>query len=311
MIDQADDLRRLLTAHAPLAEEKSAGVRSMVKDALRPAHNASISKARVLSITSGKGGVGKTNVAVNLAYALKQINKKSLIIDADLGLANVNILLGVTSQWTLQHVIHQEKSIAEVIVTSPDGLQILPAGSGIEEMTHLTVTQKLYLKSQLDLLDQKFDFILIDTAAGISSNVMSFNQMAQEVIVILSPDPTSLADAYATIKVLATSYGVTEFHVIVNNTQNASHGKSLFQKLEKICQRFLKIPIQHMGTLSADPHLVQASRNQQVVVKHFPKAKVSQEIQKIAESVSGIPYDPWSNKSINFLLNNVLKLGQE
>ena len=234
-----------------------------------------------------------------------------LIIDADLGLANVNILLGISSQWTLQHVIRQEKSIAEVIVTSPDGLQILPASSGIEEMTHLTVTQKLYLKSQFDLLDQEFDFILIDTAAGIGSNVMSFNQMAQEVIVILSPDPTSLADAYATIKVLATKYGVTEFHVIVNNTQNASHGRSLFQKLEKICQRFLKIPIQHLGTLSADPHLVQASRNQQVVVKHYPKAKISQEIQKIAESVSGIPYDPWSNKSINFLLNNVLNLGQE
>lgn len=385
MIDQADDLRKLLasfskTANAPLAEKKRGGgdvhsgsgfqpleSRCAEQDALCTAHNAPFSKARVLSITSGKGGVGKTNVAVNLAYALTQINKKAaplvamasdsqcckarpscpkgneekkrneeeegtykkgmasrishpafqicpltvLIIDADLGLANVNILLGVTSKWTLQHVIHQEKSIAEVIVTTPDGLRILPASSGIEEMTHLTVAQKLYLKSQFDLLDSEFDFILIDTAAGIGSNVMSFNQMAQEVIVILSPDPTSLADAYATIKVLSTKYGVLKFHVIVNNTQNASHGRSLYQKLEKICHRFLKIPIQHLGTLSADPHLVQASRNQQVVVKHFPKAKISLEIQKIAESVSGIPYDPWSNKSINFLLNNVLKLGQE
>ncbi|MEW5800602.1 MAG: MinD/ParA family protein [bacterium] len=298
MIDQADDLRKLMPIDVPLTDET-------------PSELTAIQRARVFSITSGKGGVGKTNIAVNLAYALKQFGKRVLIIDADLGLANVNILLGTASAWTLQHVVRQEKSIDEVVLTSPDGLQILPASSGVEEMTHLTVTQKLYLKSQFDLLDQQFDFILIDTAAGISSNVMSFNQMAQEVIVILSPDPTSLADAYAIIKVLATKYGVTEFHVLVNQTHNASHGKSLFQKLEKICQRFLKIPVRHLGTLSTDLNLIQASRNQQIVLKHYPKAKISQEIQKVAESIGGIPYDPWSNKSINFLLNNVLNLGQE
>ncbi|MEW6379304.1 MAG: MinD/ParA family protein [bacterium] len=297
MFDQADNLRKMVAVTAAIPDESAAPLL--------------IQKARIFSITSGKGGVGKTNIAVNLAFALRQFNKKVLIIDADLGLANVNILLGISSQWTLQHVIRQEKSIFEVIAESPDGVSILPAASGIEEMTHLSASQKLYLKSQLDLLDQHYDFILIDTAAGISSNVMAFNQMAQEVIVILSPDPTSLADAYATIKVLAIRYGVTGFHVITNHAYNALHGKDLFQKLEKICQRFLKVPIRHLGTLSADPRLVQASRNQQIVVKQYPRARISQEIRKVAESVGGIPYDPWSNKSINFFLSNVLNLGHE
>lgn len=295
MVDQASDLRRLITTASPVTEK--------VKDKDRP-----IKKARIFSITSGKGGVGKTSIAVNLAYALEQQNKKTLIIDADLGLANVNILLGITTKWTLQHVIQQEKTIPEVIVTSPEGLQILPAGSGIEEMTHLTVNQKLYLKSQLDILDEKFDFLLIDTAAGISSNVMTFNQMAQEVIVILSPDPTSFTDAYATIKVLAVNYGVQEFKIITNIAKNASEGKELFQKLEKICRRFLEIPIHHLGSLSADPKLIQSSRSQKIVMKQYPKAVISKEIKSIAESICGIPYNPWSNKNINFLLNTILNL---
>lgn len=295
MIDQASDLRRLITTASPVTEK--------VKDKDRP-----IKKARIFSITSGKGGVGKTSIAVNLAYALEQQNKKTLIIDADLGLANVNILLGITTKWTLQHVIQQEKTIPEVIVTSPEGLQILPAGSGIEEMTHLTVNQKLYLKSQLDMLDEKFDFLLIDTAAGISSNVMTFNQMAQEVIVILSPDPTSFTDAYATIKVLAVNYGVQEFKIITNIAKNASEGKELFQKLEKICRRFLEVPIHHLGSLSADPKLIQSSRSQKIVAKQYPKAVISKEIKGIAESICGIPYNPWSNKNINFLLNTILNL---
>ena len=295
MIDQAADLRKLITSPSPLPKE--------VKDKARP-----VKKAKAFSITSGKGGVGKTSIAVNLAYALKQYNKKTLIIDADLGLANVNILLGIPTKWTLQHVIQQEKTIFEVILSSPDGLQILPASSGIEEMTHLKVNQKLYLKSQLDLLDEKFDFLLIDTAAGISSNVMTFNQMAQEVIVILSPDPTSFTDAYATIKVLAAHYGVREFQIITNNVKNTAEGKELFQKLEKICRRFLKVPIRHLGSLSADPKLVQASKNQKIVVKEYPKAIISKEIKKIAECICGKPYDPWSNKNINFLLNTILNL---
>ena len=295
MVDQASDLRKLITTASPGTEK--------VKDKDRP-----IKKARIFSITSGKGGVGKTSIAVNLAYALEQQNKKTLIIDADLGLANVNILLGITTKWTLQHVIQQEKTIPEVIVTSPEGLQILPAGSGIEEMTHLTVNQKLYLKSQLDILDEKFDFLLIDTAAGISSNVMTFNQMAQEVIVILSPDPTSFTDAYATIKVLALNYGVQEFKIITNIAKNASEGKELFQKLEKICRRFLRVPIHHLGSLSADPKLIQSSRSQKIVMKQYPKAVISREIKGIAEAICGIPYNPWSNKNINFLLNTILNL---
>ncbi len=288
MLDQATDLRKLvLTSEATGKEDKT-------------------QKARVFSITSGKGGVGKTSIAINLAFALKQLNKNTLIIDADLGLANVDILLGLIPKWTLQNIVNQEVQILEAIIKSPDGLSILPSGSGIEELTHLDLQQKLYLKSQFDLLDRQFEFILIDTAAGISSNVMTFNQMAQEVIVVLSPDPTSLADAYATIKILSQRYAVEKFLIITNNVKNNRVGQELYKKLEKICWRFLKLPLQHLGCLWTDPKLSQASQNQQIVMKHYPKTTISKQLRGMAESLSRITYTSLTNKNINFLLNTIL-----
>ena len=296
MVDQADDLRKLV-AFSP--------VRAQGEEVREPR----LQKARVLSITSGKGGVGKTSIAINLAYALRQYHKKTLIIDADLGLANVNILLGLTAEWTLKDVIEQKKSISEIILTSPDQVHVLPAPSGVEEMTHLSIQQKLYLKSQFDLLDQRFDFILIDTAAGISANVMAFNQMAQTVIVVISPDPTSFADAYAVIKLLSVKYKVRNFRIITNNVRNTAEGRDIFQKLEKICQRFLSMPIHYLGSLSTDPKFVSSSRNQQIALKHYPKATISKEMQRIAELICGMPYNAWTNKNISYLLTSILNLG--
>ncbi|TFG90592.1 MAG: MinD/ParA family protein, partial [Syntrophobacterales bacterium] len=157
---------------------------------------------RVVSITSGKGGVGKTNIAANMAYILSKMGKKVLLVDADAGLANVDVVLGITSEYNLQHVLSGEKRLPDVIVEAPGGFKILPAASGIQSMAELSKGQKLTLLEELNDLNEDLDFVLIDTAAGIAGNVMYFNMVANEIIVVVTPDPTSLTDAYALIKVM-------------------------------------------------------------------------------------------------------------
>src|SRR3989337_4164928 len=164
----------------------------------KPAENA----VKVISVTSGKGGVGKTNVVVNLAYALTQIGKKVLILDADMGLGNIDVMLGLAPEYNLYHLINGEKSLSEVMTSGPGGMKILPAGSGIQELSELTANQKLNLLAALARIDNSIDVVLIDTAAGISGNVMYFNTAAQDIVVVASPQPTSITDAYALMKIL-------------------------------------------------------------------------------------------------------------
>jgi flagellar biosynthesis protein FlhG len=164
------------------------------------------SNTRIIAITSGKGGVGKTSIVANLGYAFGQLGKKVLILDADLGLGNLDILLGLAPKYNLSHVITGEKNITEITLEGPGNIKILPASSGIQELTLLTTKQRDHILAELDLLIEPVDILLIDTAAGISSNVMHFNAAAQEIIVVVAPEPTSITDAYALMKVLSLNY---------------------------------------------------------------------------------------------------------
>jgi len=200
MTDQAAGLRNLirLNNHMPRrVVEKN--------DGDDPSH------IRVISITSGKGGVGKTSITANLAEAFQRLNKRVLILDADLGLANMDIMLGLNPKYTISHVLKGEKTLDEVIITAPGGFKLLPAASGIQELTNLDNGQRLFLLNELDSLHEQFDLILIDTGAGISSNVMYFNYAAMERIVVVTNEPTSLTDAYALIKVLIKEYHQKRF----------------------------------------------------------------------------------------------------
>jgi flagellar biosynthesis protein FlhG len=174
------------------------------------------SNTRVISVTSGKGGVGKTNIVANLGYAFARLGKKVLILDADLGLGNLDVLLGLAPKFNLSHVIMGEKSVNDIIVEGPGKMLILPASSGIQELTQLTQSQKVQILSELDQLMGAVDILFIDTAAGISSNVMDFNVTAHEIIVVVSPEPTSITDAYALMKVLALKYAQKCCKVIIN-----------------------------------------------------------------------------------------------
>ena len=197
------------------------------------------SNARVIAITSGKGGVGKTSIVGNLGYALTKLGKKVLILDADLGLGNLDVLLGLAPKYNLSHVILGEKTIEDIIVEGPGKMRILPASSGIQELTHLNKDQKIQILTQLDLLIESVDILFIDTAAGISSNVMDFNATAQEVVVVVSPEPTSITDAYALMKVLSLKYSGKDCKLMVNMVSRPEEGREVFRQLQLVTDRFL------------------------------------------------------------------------
>ena len=244
------------------------------------------SKMRVIAITSGKGGVGKTNVVANLGYALSQMGKRILILDADFGLGNLDILLGVTPRYNLSHVISGEKSISEIVVAGPGDMQILPAASGIEEVTHLSSHQRNRLLYELQLFTDTIDVLFIDTAAGISSNVLSFNTAAQEIMVVVSPEPTSITDAYALMKVMSVKYGTRNFRLLVNLAADSNEAYEVYRQLQLVANRFLDIIIDYLGYILLDKNVPRCVRRQKVVCDVLPATVASQCFCAIARKLN-------------------------
>ncbi|NIA11266.1 MAG: AAA family ATPase [Nitrospiraceae bacterium] len=202
---------------------------------------------RVIAITSGKGGVGKTNIAANFAYIFSKMGEKVLLLDADTGLANIDVILGITPKYSLFHVLRGEKDLSEVIVQGPGGIKILPAASGIQEMAELSRGQKFTLLEELDTLNENLDFVVIDTAAGIAGNVLYFNMVAKEIIVVVSPEPTSLTDAYALIKLLYQGYAARHFMLLVNMVTGSNEAKRVYRRLSNATDHFLNLSIGYLG----------------------------------------------------------------
>jgi len=246
------------------------------------------SKARVIAITSGKGGVGKTSIVGNLGYALTKLGKEVLILDADMGLGNLDVLLGLAPRYNLSHVITGEKAIDEILVEGPGKMKILPASSGIQELTHLTKDQKIQILSQLDLLINRVDFLLIDTAAGISSNVMDFNATAQEVVVVVSPEPTSITDAYALMKVLSLKYLGKSCKLMVNMVSRPEEGREVFRQLQLVTDRFLDINIEYLGYVLFDGKVTKGVKNQKIVSELYPDTLASRCFTDISRKISSM-----------------------
>ena len=244
------------------------------------------SRARVIAITSGKGGVGKTSIVANLGYAFTRLGKKVLILDADLGLGNLDVLLGLAPRYNLSHVIMEEKTMADILVEGPGDMKILPASSGIQELTHLTRSQKISILTQLDDLIDSVDILLIDTAAGISSNVMDFNATAQEIVVVVSPEPTSITDAYALMKVLSLKYSEKVCKLLVNRTIRPDEGREVFRQLNLVTDRFLDINIDYLGCISNDEKVTRGVKNQKIVTELFPDTEASRCFRELARKIS-------------------------
>lgn len=264
---------------------------------------------KVICITSGKGGVGKTNIVANLAFALCRQGKRVMILDADLGLANIDILLGLAPKYTIRHVFSGEKTIAEILVDGPGGMRIMPASSGVQELAELSESQKLFLLNELDGLRSSIDIMFIDTGAGISSNVVYFNLAAQERVIVATPEPTSIADAYALIKVLFTRHDTKRFSVLVNQAHTPSEAQQVFKKLAMVADRFLgSLSLDYWGSIPYDANVPRAVRQQRAVVELYPEASSSKQFRDLAGKICGRMYDERPDGNIKFFWKNLLQM---
>ncbi len=240
----------------------------------------------VLSLTSGKGGVGKTNISINLAYCLHKLGKKTLLMDADLGLANVDVLLGLAPRFNLFHLFHDQTPLQEIILPSEYGFDILPAASGVPEMLQLSTGQKLELLEVMDQLEEKLDFMIVDTGAGINENSIYFNLAVQQRILVVTPEPTSLTDAYALIKILKIQHGVERFRVIVNMARSREEGKEIFKKLYNACDHFLSgISLDLLSIIPMDQSVGKGVASQQPFCHNNSDSLASQAVMQAAENM--------------------------
>jgi len=241
---------------------------------------------RTISITSGKGGVGKTSIVCNLAAALSRKGARVLILDGDLGMANVDIFFGQRAQLNLSHVLNHQCLLEEVLLPVAPGIDLVPGGSGIYGLNRLEALQKHLLLDQVSQLNRSYDYLLIDTAPGIDDHVLYLNSAAQEIVVVVTPDPASLTDAYALIKVLNQRHKENRFSIITNLVKDEVESRHIFHKLSDVAQRFLCVSLDYRGGVPSDLNLRQATRSQQLVVQSQPNSPSALALGQIAENLS-------------------------
>jgi flagellar biosynthesis protein FlhG len=289
----------------------TAELREVSSNAIEIPEKKGINHCKVIAVTSGKGGVGKTNVVVNLALALVELGKRVLILDADLALANIDVLLGLVPQYNLQHVLSGEKRLSEILITGPRGIKILPASSGVLELAQLTEEQQLQLIAELDNLEEEFDLLLIDTAAGVSSNVIYFNLAAEDILVITSPEPAAITDAYALIKILFTKYQERSFKILINSVRDAREAKEIYRRLSLAADRFLQISLDYIGYIPQDENVTKAVKQQKAVIEAYPNTRASKSFLQIAQYISRFPPPSLPKGNIQFMWKRWLKYSQQ
>ncbi|MBB6216495.1 flagellar biosynthesis protein FlhG [Anaerosolibacter carboniphilus] len=241
--------------------------------------------ARVITITSGKGGVGKSNFTINLGLALRKLGFSVAILDADLGLANIDVIIGLIPKYSLAHVIRKEKTIKEVMTEGPQGIKIISGGSGLRELVNLTEEQLNHLIENLKVIGKETDFILIDTGAGISHSVLSFVNATDEVILVTTPEPTAITDAYAMIKNIVTEDAEKRIRLLINRVENNQEGLDIYNKLNTAAQRFLNITLEQLGYLYDDTVVSKSVKSQKPFILNYPNSLVSQGINSIASRI--------------------------
>ncbi len=263
---------------------------------------------RVLAVTSGKGGVGKTNVSVNMAVAMAQVGRQVLVFDADLGLANLDVMLGLQPQYNLSHVLSGERSLEEILVEGPAGIRIIPASSGIQRMAELTPTEHAGMIRAFSELSADVDVLLVDTAAGISDSVVSFSKAAQEVIVVVCDEPASITDAYALIKLLNKEHNVRRFRILANMAHSPQEGRELFAKMVRVTDRFLEdVVLDYMGSVPYDEYLRKAVQRQRPIVEMYPRSKAAQAFTALARKADSWPMPTVAGGYLEFFVERLVR----
>ncbi len=276
---------------------------------MSPPEPAQATPVRVIAISSGKGGVGKTNVSVNLAVSLAALGEATLLLDADLGLANCDVMLGLTPKFTLADVMAGRCELADTILEGPRGLAVVPAASGKRHMAELTPAEHVGLIRAFSALERPLGTLLVDTAAGINDAVLTFCQAAQDVVVVVCDEPASITDAYALIKVMSKERGVTRVQVLANQTRTPTEGRQLFEKLSRVCDRFLDVTLVYLGAVPHDDWLRRAVQKQVPVVEAYPGSPSAQAFREIASRIQrwAAPDGPRGN--VEFFVERMLKPG--
>jgi flagellar biosynthesis protein FlhG len=265
-----------------------------------------IRPVQVIAVSGGKGGVGKSNIAVNLSIALAELRRRVVLLDADLGLANVDVLLGIKAKYTLADVLAGTQTLRDVLVTGPGGVKIVPASSGVQRMAELSTSEHVGLINAFNELSDQVDVLVIDTAAGISDTVVSFVRAAHEVIVVVCDEPSSITDAYALIKLLNKEYGLMRFRVIANMTRTAQEGTHMFNKINSACEKFLDVTLQFVGQVPFDESVRSAVQKQKALLEFAPNSKAALAIRSIAQNVDKWPLPNAPTGRLEFFVERLL-----
>lgn len=287
--------------------DQAESLRALVKKNLKKSSSKTQRDIGIYTIASGKGGVGKTNVVVNLAIALQKRGKKVLIIDADLGMANVDVVLGVFPKYTLYDVLFHNHPFEDALITGPQGIKILPGGSGMMDMVNLEVERQEAIAREFLTLED-IDIILIDTGAGISKNSLSFIAFSQELIIVTTPEPTSLTDAYGIIKILEKYKFKKSIKVIINRSAEASQAKNTFEKLKRTCDRFLQLQLESLGYILDDFHVSRSVMEQVPFIIQYPHCTASKCIHDIADQFTGRKRAKRKIRSIQEVYHRLIKV---
>lgn len=265
--------------------------------------------SRVVAVTGGKGGVGKSNVSLNLSIALAELGRRVTLLDADLGLANIDVLLGLKAGSNIEDVLSGEKSIADVMVDGPRGIKVVPATSGTQKLVQLDVQEHAGLIAAFSEVSDQIDVLVVDTAAGISNSVTSFVRAAQEVLVVVCDEPTSITDAYALIKLLNIEHGLTRFKLVANLARSRQDGEQLYRKLTAVADRFLDVSIELVGIVPYDDAVKRAVQKQKAVVEAYPTSKAAKAYRDLARRVDSWPVAKQPRGHLEFFVEQLVAGG--
>lgn len=267
---------------------------------------AKLEPVQVIAVTGGKGGVGKSNVTINTAVALARKGKRVVVLDGDLGLANIDVLLGIRANYNLEDVLNGTCELKDVLVDGPGGIRIIPASSGTPQMANLSELEHAGIIHAFSQIADDIDVLLVDTAAGVSKTVVSFVRAAQEALVVVCDEPTSITDAYALIKVINQENNTSRFRVVANMVRTKSEGQRLFQKLSSVTDRFLDVTLQYAGAIPFDEQVRRAVQRQKPLVELYPNSKAAIAYNELAEQMLRWPLPSAPRGHLEFFVERLI-----